>query len=66
MEKGVENLILNAGNLKKDEKLLILFDNTTKNIAENFAYIAKKYTDNIFLEKVKSFNIHDKELGEKN
>ena len=26
MEKGVENLILNAGNLKKDEKLLILFE----------------------------------------
>ena len=65
MEKGVENLILNAGNLKKDEKLLILFDNTTKNIAENFAYIAKKYTDNIFLEKVKSSNIHGKEPGEK-
>ena len=41
MEKGVENLILNAGNLKKDEKLLVLFDNTTKNIAENFACTAK-------------------------
>ena len=44
IQKAIGHLINHCGNLKRDEKSLILYDDKTKKIAKLFSYYVSKKT----------------------
>ena len=58
IERNIEKVINHCGQLKNNEKVLILFDIKTLPIAKIFEKICKKYTGNLILQKIKLEKVH--------
>lgn len=59
--ESIKNILINAGNLKKDEKVLILYDASTLNIAKAFNDEVKKVTSAFNLIQIPSYTQHGME-----
>ena len=50
--KSVKNIVLRCGNLKSKEKVLIIYDKTTKNLLKYFIKIIKLKTTRIDISQI--------------
>lgn len=50
--KSVKNIVLRCGNLKRKEKVLIIYDKTTKNLLEYFVKIIKSKTTRVDISQI--------------
>ena len=61
MNEGIETILLNLGNLKRNEKLCIISDKKTKKIGNLFYEFAKQHNYNVIHLNIEPFKIHGEE-----
>ena len=61
MQPAIQHLLLKCGNLRANEKLAILCDPTTRDIANSFFKTARNISDNVSLIEMPVFNRHGEE-----
>lgn len=61
---AIEHIIKECGNLKHNEKLLILFDSSTEEIARLFEESSRKVTQAVNILKIEDATVHGSEPGE--
>ena len=65
IQKAIGHLINHCGNLKRDEKSLILYDDKTKKIAKLFSYYVSKKTKYNAIINVGNLKFHGEKLPKK-
>jgi 2,5-dihydroxypyridine 5,6-dioxygenase len=63
--KNINHIIFHCGNLKRNEPTLLLYDNSTKNLADLFKKVIKKITEKITLIHVGNLKFHGEEVNKK-
>ena len=65
INRNISKIIKHCGQLKREEKVLILFDKKTLPLARIFKNKCKKYTKNLKFEKLKLEKVHGVEPSKK-